>query len=66
MNEMTIVLSPFSVLLLIALIMQFVYWMKMRRKQNERLVEENRHYKRLFFQMLDNRLRRLERDRRAK
>lgn len=66
MNEMTFVLSPFSMLLLVALVMQFVYWMKVRRRQNERLVEENQHYKRLFFQMLDNRLERLEREQRAK
>ena len=66
MNEMTVVLSSFSVLLLVALVMQIVYWMKMQRQQIERLIEENQRYKRLFFQMLDNRLNRLESKRRAK
>jgi len=73
MNEMTVVLSSFSVLLLVALVMQFVHRMKMQRdeltyfrQQTERLVKENQHYKRLFFQMLDNRLNRLESKRRAK
>jgi len=73
MNEMTIVLSSFSVLLLVAIVMQIVHRMKMQRdeltyfrQQNGRLVEENQHYKRLFFQMLDNRLERLERERRTK
>ncbi|MDD9812488.1 MAG: hypothetical protein OXU71_12450 [Gammaproteobacteria bacterium] len=73
MNEMTVVLSSFSVLLLVAIVMQFVHRMKMQRdeltyfrQQTERLVKENQHYKRLFFQMLDNRLNRLESKRRAK
>ncbi|MDD9884297.1 MAG: hypothetical protein OXU62_07180 [Gammaproteobacteria bacterium] len=73
MNEMTVVLSSFSVLLLVAIVMQFVHRMKMQRdeltyfrQQTERLVKENQHYKMLFFQMLDNRLNRLESKRRAK
>jgi len=73
MNEMTVVLSSFSVLLLVAIVMQFVHRMKMQRdeltyfrQQTERLVKENQHYKRLFFQMLDNRLNRLESKRCAK
>ena len=73
MNELTVVLSSFSVLLLVAIVMQFVHRMKMQRdeltyfrQQTERLVKENQHYKMLFFQMLDNRLNRLESKRRAK
>jgi len=73
MNAVTIVLSSFSVMLLIAIVMQIVHWMKMQRdeltyfrQQNGRLIEENRHYKMLFFRMLDNRLERLEREPRAK
>jgi len=73
MNAVTVVLSSFSVMLLIAIVMQIVHWMKMQRdeltyfrQQNGRLIEENRHYKMLFFRMLDNRLERLEREPRAK
>ncbi len=63
MNEITFAPSVPAVLILAGIVIQVCWIFKMRRdemvflrKQNERLIEENRSYHQMFIQMIDQRL----------